>query len=76
VVIAVGVKGEAGEGVVLGLDVESSEDDAFWSALLRTLVARGLSGVRLVTSDAHRGLMRAVETGLVGTSWQRCRVHL
>jgi putative transposase len=75
VVIAVGVKGDTGERVVLGLDVEPSEDGAFWSAFLRSLVARGLSGVTLVTNDVHRGLMRAVETGLVGTSWQRCRVH-
>jgi putative transposase len=55
VVIAVGVKGETGEREVLGLDVGPSEDGAFWSAFLRSLVARGLSGVRLVTSDAHRG---------------------
>jgi transposase-like protein len=75
VVIAVGVKGDTGEREVLGLDVGPSEDGAFWSAFLRALVARGLSGVRLVTSDAHRGLKRAVETVLVGASWQRCRVH-
>ena len=75
VVIAVGVNGETGEREVLGLDVGPSEDGAFWTAFLRSLVARGLSGVRLVTSDSHRGLKSAVEAVLVGTSWQRCRVH-
>ena len=75
VVIAVGVKAETGEREVLGLDVGPSEDEAFWSAFLRSLVSRGLSGVRLVTSDAHRGLKSAVQMVLVGASWQRCRVH-
>jgi transposase-like protein len=75
VVIAVGVKAQTGEREVLGFDVGSSEDGAFWSAFLRSLVARGLRGVRLVTSDAHRGLKGAIEAVLVGASWQRCRVH-
>jgi putative transposase len=75
VVIAVGVNGESGEREVLGLDVGPSEDGAFWTSFLRSLVARGLSGVRLVTSDAHRGLKNAVAAILAGASWQRCRVH-
>jgi transposase-like protein len=75
VVIAVGVKGETGEREVLGLDVGPSENGAFWTAFLRSLVARGLSGVRLVTSDAHRGLESAIGVVLQGASWQRCRVH-
>jgi putative transposase len=75
VVIAIGVKGDTGEREILGLDVGPSEDGAFWIAFLRSLVARGLSGVRLVTSDAHRGLKGAIEAVLVGASWQRCRVH-
>src|ERR687889_1311570 len=75
VVIAVGVNGETGEREVLGLEVGPSEDGAFWSAFLRSLVARGLRGVRLVTSDAHRGLKDALEKVLQGASWQRCRVH-
>jgi putative transposase len=75
VVIAVGVKGETGEREILGLDVGPSEDGAFWVSFLRSLVARGLWGVRLVTSDAHRGLKGAIEAILVGASWQRCRVH-
>jgi putative transposase len=75
VVIAVGVNGESGEREVLGFDVGPSEDGAFWTSFLRSLVARGLRGVRLVTSDAHRGLKGAIEAVLVGASWQRCRVH-
>lgn len=75
VVIAVGVNGKTGEREILGLDVGPSEEGAFWTAFLRSLVARGLSGVRLVTSDAHRGLKGAIEAILQGASWQRCRVH-
>jgi putative transposase len=75
VVIAVGVKGKTGEREILGLDVGPSEEGAFWIAFLRSLVARGLMGVRLVTSDAHRGLKGAIEAVLQGASWQRCRVH-
>jgi putative transposase len=75
VVIAVGVKGDSGEREVLGLDVGPSEDGAFWRSFLRSLVTRGLSGVRLVTSDAHRGLKGAIQAVLQGASWQRCRVH-
>jgi putative transposase len=75
VVIAVGVKAQTGEREVLGLDVGPGEDGAFWSSFLRSLVVRGLSGVRLVTSDSHRGLKGAIEAILHGASWQRCRVH-
>jgi transposase-like protein len=75
VVIAVGVNGKTGEREILGLDVGPSEDGAFWTSFLRSLVARGLGGVRLVTSDAHRGLKGAIEAVLQGASWQRCRVH-
>jgi putative transposase len=75
VVIAVGVNGKTGEREILGLDVGPSEEGAFWTAFLRSLVARGLSGVRLVTSDANRGLKCAIEAVLQGASWQRCRVH-
>lgn len=75
VVIATGANGRTGEREVLGLDVGPSEDGAFWGSFLRSLVSRGLCGVRLVTSDAHRGLKGAIEAVLVGVSWQRCRVH-
>lgn len=74
VVIAVGVHA-SGHREVLGVDVGPSEDGAFWLAFLRSLVARGLTGVRLVTSDAHEGLKAAIAAVLHGASWQRCRVH-
>src|SRR5215213_9234066 len=64
-----------GERQVLGMDVGPSEDRAFWTAFLRSLVKRGLRGVRLVTSDAHEGLKQAIATVLSGATWQRCRVH-
>jgi transposase-like protein len=59
----------------LGLDVVTAEDGAAWLAFLRSLVARGLSGVRLVTSDAHPGLVDAIAATLPGAAWQRCRTH-
>ena len=74
VVIAIGVNAD-GQREVLGLDVGPSEDGAFWLRFLRSLVARGLSGVRLVSSDAHEGLTGAIAAVLQGASWQRCRVH-
>ncbi len=74
VVVATGV-GADGHREVLGLAVGDSEDKAFWTAFLRSLRARGLTGVRLVISDAHEGLKAAIEKVLLGSSWQRCRVH-
>jgi transposase-like protein len=72
--LAVGVNAE-GYREILGLHVGSSEDKAGWLAFFRDLVARGLSGVRLVTSDAHAGLVEAIGATLPGASWQRCRTH-
>jgi len=74
VVIAVGVNAE-GHREVLGFDVITTEDGAGWLAFLRGLVARGLAGVTLVTSDAHPGLVDAVRSTLTGATWQRCRTH-
>jgi len=64
-----------GHREILGLDVFTSEDGAGWTAFPRSLVARGLSGVKLVTSDAHSGLKAAIASELAGSSWQRCRTH-
>ncbi|MFI5898402.1 IS256 family transposase [Actinoplanes sp. NPDC051513] len=72
--VAVGVNADGGREV-LGLDVSSDEDGAGWLAFLRSLTARGLSGVRLVVSDAHRGLVSAIGAALPGAQWQRCRTH-
>jgi transposase-like protein len=65
----------AGYREILGLHVTSAEDGAGWLAFFRDLTARGLTGVRLVTSDAHRGLVDAIGATLPGASWQRCRTH-
>ena len=72
--LAVGVNGD-GHREILGLQVTSAEDGAGWLGFFRDLTARGLTGVRLVTSDAHRGLVEAVDATLPGACWQRCRTH-
>ncbi|BDE14610.1 hypothetical protein MKCMC460_45840 [Mycobacterium sp. 20KCMC460] len=72
--IAVGVNAE-GYREILGIDVTTAEDGAGWLTFLRSLTARGLSGVALVTSDAHAGLLSAIGATLPGASWQRCRTH-
>jgi len=73
-VIATGVNAD-GHREVLGVDVFTTEDGAGWMAFLRGLVARGLSGVALVISDAHEGLKNAIASVLPGACWQRCRTH-
>ena len=72
--VATGVNAH-GHREVLGVQVTSSEDGAGWLAFFRDLTARGLTGVRLVTSDAHAGLVEAIAANLPGASWQRCRTH-
>lgn len=74
VVIAIGVRA-TGERDILGFDVGASEEEAFWKSFLRSLVQRGLKGVKLVISDAHEGLKAALSSVLAGATWQRCRVH-
>ena len=58
-----------------GIEVGDSEDETFWTAFLRRLRERGISGVQLVISDAHAGLKKAIARCFQGCSWQRCRVH-
>ena len=74
VVVAVGIAAD-GRREVLGFEVGDTESQAFWTEFLRSLKARGLSGVQLAISDAHTGLIAAIQTVLQGASWQRCRVH-
>ena len=74
VVVATAVNAE-GRREIVGMDVGTSEDGAFRLAFLRSVADRGLSGVELVTSDAHRGLREAIATVFAGASWQRCRTH-
>jgi putative transposase len=76
VLVAVGVA-RSGERRVLGLELAPGNDEgSAWPAFVRSLVERGLAGVRLVISDDHRGLVRAIREQLLGAAWQRCRVHL
>ena len=74
IVVAIGVT-STGNREVLGFDIGDSEDETFWTKFLRGLKTRGLSGVRLVISDAHAGLKAAIRKTMSGCSWQRCRVH-
>lgn len=74
VLVATGVNSD-GHREVLGCKVTTSETKQAWNAFLADLVARGLAGVRLVTSDAHAGLVEAIAANLSGGSWQRCRTH-
>jgi len=74
VVVATAVNSE-GQREILGLDVFTEETGAAWNAFLRDLAARGLSGVRLVISDSHKGLVSAIDAVFPGASWQRCRTH-
>lgn len=74
VVVATAVNSD-GHREVLGMDVITTEDGAGWTAFLRGLVARGLSGVALVVSDDHKGLKQAIGAVLSGAVWQRCRTH-
>lgn len=72
--VATGVDAD-GHRQILGVQVTTSEDGAGWLAFFRDLTARGLTGVKLVTSDAHRGLTSAISATLPGAAWQRCRTH-
>ncbi len=74
VVVATGVTA-TGEREILGLDVGDSEDEVFWRAFLLSLKQRGLGGVKLVISDQHSGLVKALGRASQGIAHQRCRVH-
>jgi transposase-like protein len=74
VLVATGVNAD-GHREILGVQVTTSEDGAGWLAFFRDLTARGLTGVKLVTSDAHAGLVAAIGATIPGAAWQRCRTH-
>ena len=74
VMVATGVNAD-GYREVLGVATSTSESGAGWNSFFNDLVARGLNGVALVTSDAHAGLVDAIGANLPGASWQRCRTH-
>lgn len=73
-VIATAVNNE-GRREIIGFDIVTTESTASWTEFLRSLVARGLSGVELVISDAHGGIKAAIGQVLAEASWQRCRTH-
>jgi transposase-like protein len=72
-IIAVAVNTD-GKREIVGLHIGPSEAEPFWTSFLRDLVRRGLTGVKLVISDAHEGLKAAI-TRILSATWQRCRVH-
>ena len=74
VMLATGVNAD-GHREVLGMRVATSETGPAWNELFADPVARGLSGVWLVTSDAHQGIVEAIAANLPGAVWQRCRTH-
>ncbi|PRY47644.1 Transposase (or an inactivated derivative) [Microbispora rosea] len=74
VMVATGVNAD-GYREVLGIHTATTESGAGWLGFFRDLVARGLSGVAMVTSDAHAGLVEAIGATLPAASWQRCRTH-
>jgi transposase-like protein len=75
VLIVAGVRAD-GHREILAVAVADTESDATYHQLFRDLKARGLSGVRLVTSDDHKGLKAAIDRHFQGAGWQRCQVHL
>jgi putative transposase len=64
-----------GRREILDWRLADSESESSWSELFRDLKDRGLSGVKLLVSDAHRGITAAARRHLQGASWQRCQVH-
>jgi putative transposase len=74
VIVATGIAAD-GSREILGLDVGDSEDETFWRGFLTSLKQRGLGGVKLVISDQHAGLVKALKRSFQGAGHQRCRVH-
>jgi transposase-like protein len=72
--IVIGIRDD-GYREILGAKIADGEDEIFWSGLFQDLADRGLSGVKLVISDGHKGIQTAVEKSFLGSSWQMCHVH-
>ena len=75
VLIATGVQSD-GKRSVLGVSVSLSEAEVHWRDFLRTLKARGMHGIKMITSDDHEGLKAALRSTFSGVPWQRCQFHL
>jgi len=74
VLVAIAVN-ETGDREVIGVRIADKEMESSWRSFLASLVDRGLRGVKLVISDAHEGLQKAIPAVLNGVTWQRCYVH-
>src|SRR5690625_6566087 len=72
--IAIGIN-EQGDREIIGLMIESSDLESTWNKFFKYLKDRGLQGTELVISDAHQGLVSAIQQSFGGASWQRCQVH-
>ena len=72
--IALGI-GSDGKREILSVDIADSESETSWGEVFKNLKQRGLSGVRLITSDDHGGLVNAARRHFQGISWQRCQFH-
>ncbi len=72
--VVIGIRDD-GYREILGAKIADGEDELFWSGLFQDLADRGLSGVKLVISDGHKGIQKAVEKSFLGASWQMCHVH-
>ena len=73
--IAIGVM-EDGRRIILGVDADISEHEVHWKSFLEKLLNRGMWGVKLIVSDQHTGLRKAIDSVLPGAAWQRCQMHL
>jgi transposase-like protein len=76
VLLATGVRADDGKRTVLGVSVALSEAEVHWRQFLASLQGRGLHGVKLVTSDDHKGLRAALAARMPGVPWERCQFHL
>jgi transposase-like protein len=76
VLIAMGVRADDGKRTILGTSVSLSEAEVHWRSFLESLQDRGMHGVKLVTSDDHKGIRAALKARLTGVPWQRCQFHL
>jgi len=75
VLVATGIF-ENGRRGVLGVSVSLSEAEVHWRTFIQSLLKRGMHGVKIVVSDAHKGLKAALKATLNGAQWQRCQCHL
>lgn len=64
-----------GEREIIGFMIQNQESDETWSLFFDYLKTRGLEGVEMVISDAHKGLVKAIKKSFINDSWQRCQVH-